>query len=200
MQLVLATNNPHKIEEIRALLAALPITVLTRDDFLEFPDPEETGITLEANAEIKARAILEATGWPALADDTGLEVDALDGAPGVYSARYAGPTASYADNCTKLLEVMRDVPGERRTARFRTAIAIAWSVDEVEWVDGEALGAITTEPRGASGFGYDPVFFYPPLQKTFAEMSADEKNVVSHRGRALAAAVERIERRLTLSS
>jgi len=185
MQLVLATNNKDKIREIRHLLDDLPVTVLTADDFLEFPDPEETGATLEENAVLKARAIAEFCDLPALADDSGLEVDALDGAPGVFSSRYAGPGCTYRDNNQKLLRELKGLPKEKRTARFRCVIAVAWDKDQVETVEGTAEGFIAKDIVGDKGFGYDPVFFYPPKGKRFSEMSLEEKNLVSHRGRAL---------------
>jgi XTP/dITP diphosphohydrolase len=185
MQLVLATNNQDKIREIRNLLDDLPVTILTADDFLEFPDPEETGRTLEENAVLKAREIAAFCDLPALADDSGLEVDALDGAPGVYSSRYAGKNVTYADNNQKLMRELSGVPADKRTARFRCVIAIAWSADEVDTVEGAAEGFITEDIAGYEGFGYDPVFFYPPGGKRFSEMSLEEKNLVSHRGRAL---------------
>lgn len=185
MQLVLATNNEDKIREIKLLLDDLPVTVLTRDDFLEFPDVEETGETLEENAILKARAIAEFSDLPALADDSGLEVDALDGAPGVRSSRYAGENVTYADNNKKLLHALEGLPREMRAARFRCVIAVAWSPDEVQTVEGSAEGFITEELAGREGFGYDPVFYYPPAHKRFSQMTLDEKNAVSHRGRAL---------------
>ena len=134
MQLVLATNNNDKIKEIKALLDDLPVTVLTKDDFLEFVDPEETGTTLEDNAILKARAIFDLTGLPSLADDSGLEVDALNGAPGVYSSRYAGENVTYADNNQLLLVNLHGVTEENRCARFRCVMAICWSLDEIETV------------------------------------------------------------------
>ena len=185
MQLVLATNNPDKMAEIKRLLDDLPVTVLTREDFLEFPDPEETGQTLRENALIKARTIGEFTGLPALAEDTGLEVDALDGAPGVYSSRYAGPDATYDDNCRKLLASLEGVPPGERTARFRCVAVVWWGENDYDVAEGVAEGFITTEKGGEGGFGYDPVFYYPPLQRRFSELTMDEKNRVSHRGRAL---------------
>ena len=196
MQLVLATNNQDKIREIRNLLDDLPITILTSDDFLEFPDPEETGETLEENAVLKAREISEFTGHPALADDSGLEVDALDGAPGVYSSRYAGPGCTYEDNNRKLLGELEGVPDDKRTARFRCVIAVAWSPGEIETVEGRAEGVIAGDIVGRKGFGYDPVFYYPPADKRFSEMSLDEKNLVSHRGKALTLARDVIIARL----
>ncbi len=185
MQLVLATNNEDKIREIRHLLDDLPITIMTRNDFLEFPDIEETGSTLKENAILKARAIFDFCDLPALADDSGLEVDALLGAPGVFSSRYAGDNVTYADNNRKLLAELEGVPPEKRTARFRCVIAICWGGDKVETVEGVAEGIITDKSAGISGFGYDPVFFYPPAEKRFSEMTVEEKNLVSHRGKAL---------------
>jgi XTP/dITP diphosphohydrolase len=158
---------------------------MTRDDFLEFPDPEETGTTLEENAILKAREIAAFCDLPALADDSGLEVDALGGAPGVYSSRYAGPGCTYRDNNEKLLRELKDVPEDKRTARFRCVIAIAWDKDNVETVEGRAEGLIARDIAGRDGFGYDPVFFYPPAGKRFSEMTLEEKNAVSHRGLAL---------------
>ncbi|MCM2272929.1 MAG: XTP/dITP diphosphatase [candidate division Zixibacteria bacterium] len=197
MQLVLATNNRDKIREIKHLLEDLPATLLTADDFLDFPDPEETGITLVENAILKARAIARFTEHAALADDSGLEVDALGGAPGVYSSRYAGEHVTYKDNYTKLLREMAGVPEQQRTARFRCVMAIVWEDSSVETVEGVAEGMITTAVQGDQGFGYDPVFFYPPLNKRFSEMTLEEKNQVSHRGKALQAARELIIRRLS---
>jgi XTP/dITP diphosphohydrolase len=201
MQLVLATNNKDKIREIKHLLDDLPVTVFTSEDFLEFPDPEETGETLEENAILKAREIAEFCDLPALADDSGLEVDALDGAPGVYSSRYAGPGCTYRDNNEKLLRELKDIPEEERTARFRCVIAVAWDKDNVETVEGTADGRITEEIVGDKGFGYDPVFFYPPAGKRFSEMTLEEKNLVSHRGLALQEArtliIEHLNRKIT---
>ena len=185
MQLVLATNNFDKIAEIKYLLADLPITVLTRDDFLEFPDVEETGTTLKENALLKASAIAKFCDMPALADDSGLEVDALGGAPGVHSSRYAGAGATYSNNCQKLLGAMQNVPAEKRTARFRCVIAIDWNDGTIETAEGVVEGFISSDAKIGQGFGYDPVFYYPPKKKRFSELSMDEKNQVSHRGKAL---------------
>lgn len=200
MQLVLATNNIDKIREIKLLLDDLPITVLTADDFLQFPDPEETGTTLEENARLKARVIAEFTGHAALADDSGIEVDVLDGAPGVYSSRYAGEDVTYADNNRKLLQELQGVPREKRTARFRCVIAIDWGNGETDICEGTADGLITEKVAGREGFGYDPVFFYPPANKRFSEMTLEEKNRVSHRGLALQAARKVIQMRFARSS
>lgn len=196
MQLVLATNNKDKIREIKDLLDDLPVSIFTRDDFLEFPDPVEDGETLEDNAIIKATAIRDFCEMPALADDSGLEVDALDGAPGVYSSRFAGEGCTYDDNNRKLLHELKGVPERKRTARFRCVIAIAWADGSVETVEGSAEGVIAEETAGRQGFGYDPVFYYPPAKKRFSEMTLDEKNVVSHRGRALQKARDLLIERL----
>ena len=185
MQLVLATNNQDKIREIRHLLDDLPITILTCDDYLEFPEVEETGSTLEENARLKAKAIAEFCDLPALADDSGLEVDALEGAPGVYSSRYAGENASYADNCTKLLTDLKGVPVEKRTARFRCVMAIDWNDSTTDETKGLVEGIIAEDCLDDNGFGYDPVFYYPPKKMRFSQMTIEQKNEVSHRGRAL---------------
>lgn len=182
--IVLATNNPHKAGEIREILKGIPFEILSASDFPDFPDPEEHGATLEENARIKAIAVHEATGLWALADDSGLEVDALDGAPGVISARFAGPGCTFADNNRKLLELMKDVPDEKRGARFRCAAALAISPTDVQMFSGEIAGTITREVCGTGGFGYDPVFYVPELGCTFAEASSEAKNRLSHRGRA----------------
>ena len=185
MNLVLATNNEDKIKEIKYLLEDLPITIFSRDDFLEFPDVEETGQSLKENALIKAKAVAEYCDMPALADDTGLEVDALDGAPGIFSSRYAGDNVSYADNVNKLIDEMSKVPKEKRSARFRCVIAVDWNDGNIETVEGVCEGFITEDIQGDQGFGYDPVFYYPPKDKRFSEMTIEEKNMVSHRGLAL---------------
>ncbi len=184
MQIVLATHNRGKMEEMSAILGHLPVELLTLDAFPEIGDIPETGNTLKENAFIKAETVHRLTGLPALADDTGLEVDALNGAPGIYSARYAGADATFDDNCQKMLKELHGIPVEKRTARFRTVIAFV-NGGEKEWVEGVAEGRIIEEKRGIGGFGYDPIFYYPPLRKTFAELDSVEKNSISHRGKAL---------------
>lgn len=184
MKLVLATNNEHKIREIISIMLGLDIQFLTAADFPEFPDPEETGATLDENARIKAVEICRATGLPALADDSGLEVDFLNGQPGVLSARFAGPGCTFADNNRKLLKLLEGVPEKQRTARFRCVAGLALSVDDVHVFEGVVEGVITSDLRGREGFGYDPVFFFPEVGKTFAEIPEQEKNKYSHRGRA----------------
>ncbi len=182
---VLATANPHKAQEIEEVLrgARAAVTVVRRPP--EVPDVDETGTTLEDNARLKAVALCDATGMPAIADDTGLEVDALGGAPGVYSARFAGPDATYADNVALLLERLATVAPERRTARFATVAIARWPDGREVAAYGDVEGTIATAPRGDGGFGYDPVFV--PADgggRTFAEMGAEEKHALSHRGRA----------------
>jgi len=191
-KLVLATNNPHKVREIRAILGDLPIEVVDSSSVPDAPDPEEDGTTFAENALIKARAFFAATGEWSLADDSGLEIDALDGAPGVYSARYAGPGCTFADNNAKVLRLLDGVPVENRSARFHCVAALVTGPDASETFDGTVEGWITAENRGTSGFGYDPIFFSPELNQTFAEASADAKNDISHRGRAFRAAAARL--------
>jgi XTP/dITP diphosphohydrolase len=185
MQLVLATANPDKAAEIRAVLedAGLAVELVPRPH--DVPDVDETGTTLEDNARLKAVALCEATGLPAVADDTGLEVDALGGAPGVYSARYAGEDATYADNVAKLLGALTGVESTARTARFSTVALARWPDGREVAAFGEVEGTIATEARGDAGFGYDPLFVPDEGDgRTFAQMSGEEKHRVSHRGRA----------------
>ena len=191
---VLATANPHKTEELRALLATLDIEVLARP--YDVADVEESSDTLEGNALLKARAISHASGLAAVADDTGLFVDALGGRPGVHSARYAGAHATYDDNVRKLLSELEGVPAPARTARFRTVIVVAYPNGEYFSAEGVLEGTITVEPRGSGGFGYDPVFAPDHAAgRTLAELSLAEKNRTSHRGLALRAMVEELSRR-----
>jgi len=185
MKLVLATNNRHKIREISEMLSGLDVDVITKDSYQDFPDVDETGATLEENAILKAEAIFEYTGLPSLADDSGLEVDAIDGEPGVNSARYAGPGCNFEDNNRKLLDALSGVSDEHRTARFRCVMAFCTGEGQTKLADGRVDGHITSTIRGKEGFGYDPVFEIPELGITFAEMSAEQKNSMSHRGRAL---------------
>lgn len=184
-QLVLGTRNPDKIAEIWDLLAGTGIVIRSLTDFPDAPEVEEDGNSFEENAVKKARAIAQATGLPALADDSGLEVDALDGAPGVHSARFAGNHASYAEKNRTLLERLKDVPDEQRAARFRCVLALAYPDGTVRTFEGTCEGQIVHCPRGQEGFGYDPLFLVPSLGKTFGEISRKEKSAISHRGRAL---------------
>lgn len=182
--IVIATGNPDKLREIEAVLAGSRLNLLGMSDFPDFPDVEEDGSTLEENAIKKAREINIYTGYPALADDTGLEVEALDGKPGVFSARYAGESATYSDNVKKLLSELKNTPDSRRNARFRTVMVLA-DGDKIFSVEGSLEGKILFEARGNGGFGYDPVFYVPEYSQTFAQMSLELKNRISHRGKAL---------------
>ncbi|HXX73728.1 MAG TPA: XTP/dITP diphosphatase [Nitrospiraceae bacterium] len=183
-ELVLATRNRHKGEELAALLGDLGIRIRTLDEFPEAPEVIEDGATCEANAVKKARAIAEAIGLPAVADDTGLEVDALGGRPGIFAARFAGEGATYEDNCRKLLHELTGVPRERRTARFITVAAMAFPGDGVQVARGVLEGLIAEAATGSHGFGYDPIFLVPELGKTLAQLSPEQKNRVSHRAKA----------------
>jgi XTP/dITP diphosphohydrolase len=180
---VLATANEHKAREIRQVLDPLGIDLLARPH--DVADVEETAATLEGNALLKARALTLATGLPAIADDTGLFIDALDGRPGVYSARYAGEHASFADNVHKVLVELDGV--SQRSAHFRSVIALAFPDDTSWWVDGVLEGVILASPIGGGGFGYDVIFAPTDSERSLAQLEADEKNAISHRGRALRA-------------
>lgn len=184
--LVIATRNRHKTREIAALLAHLPVRVRDLSEFPNAPEVEEDGDTLEANALKKARSAHAHTGLPALADDTGLEVFYLLGAPGVYSARYAGEQATYDDNNRKLLDAMKQVPARKRDARFRCVVAFVYK-GEARTFEGAIDGHIGIERRGTNGFGYDPVFYPAGDTRSYAEMSDTEKNAISHRARAVSA-------------
>lgn len=190
--LLLATNNLHKIDEIASYLSPLGYTIRSARD-TPIPKTVEDKPTLEGNALKKARETHLATGELSLADDTGLEVFYLALKPGVLSARYAGENASYAENCQKLLRAMNGVPPRRRAARFRTVIAVVGN--KTEWtVEGTVTGKILEEPRGDGGFGYDPLFVPEGFDRTYAEMGLDEKNLLSHRARALQKAVELLKK------
>lgn len=183
-RIVIASHNQHKAEEIKAVLSDLNVDLVTLDEFPEIGDIPETGTTLEENALIKAREVFRVTGLPSIADDTGLEVEALNGQPGVYSARYAGENATYSDNFNKLLEELEHIEMSSRRARFRTVIAFIANGQE-SIAEGEVAGFISLKPEGENGFGYDPVFWVPELKRTYAQLSDEEKNTVSHRGHAL---------------
>jgi XTP/dITP diphosphohydrolase len=184
--LVLATANPDKAAEMARLLAGLPLELRTRADFADLPDVEETADTFAGNARLKAEALCRATGLAALADDSGLCVDALDGAPGVRSARWSGPGATYADTNRKLLEALAGVPAEARTARFVCVVALARPQGDGVTFEGVCEGRIAQAPRGDAGFGYDPLFELPESGRTFAELGPEAKAAVSHRARAFA--------------
>lgn len=200
--LLVATTNRGKLREVRAALGCLPVKIMTLDDFPRWPEPVEDAETFEGNARLKALHYARLSGGWALADDSGLEVDALGlpqsgvAAPGVRSARYAGPVRDDAANNSKLIEQLAGVPTERRTARFRCAIALADSEGVLATASGVLEGRIVDKPRGNNGFGYDPHFYVPEHDLTTAEMTPDQKNRISHRGQALRAIRPEIERLL----
>ena len=185
MKVVLATKNAGKAKEIGRMLEGSGVEIISLEGFPEVELPPETGKTMKENALLKARAAAGATGLPALADDSGLEVDFLGGAPGVYSARYSGEKATDEENWKKLLRELEGVPAERRAARFRCAIALVGFDAEEHLFEGVFEGLIAEAPRGTGGFGYDPVFFVPEAGRTAAELAPDEKNRISHRARAI---------------
>lgn len=184
MRLVLASRNPHKLVEMKDILGQMGIEVVLEADVGVDVDVEETGETFEENAALKARAVMEATGLPAISDDTGLCVAALGGGPGVYSARYGGEGLSDMDRCRLVLNALRGQLD--RGAKFVTCICCAFPGGDLVTARGECAGVITYAPQGDDGFGYNPIFFYPPAKKTFAQMAPEEKYAVSHRGKALA--------------
>ena len=191
MKLVLASKNAHKLVEMKDILSQLGVEVVLESEAGVDVDVEETGATFEENAYLKAHAVMEASGLPAIADDSGLCVDALNGAPGVYSARYGGPELDDAGRYKLLLENMRGQLDRR--CKFVSAICCCFpNGDRVE-ARGECAGTLAYAPKGEDGFGYDPVFFVPGLKKTFAELSPEEKNAISHRGNALKAFREKLE-------
>jgi XTP/dITP diphosphohydrolase len=185
-RVVLATNNPGKLRELQALLQPFDFAVLPKSLFIQ-DEVAETGDSFIANALIKARHAAQVSGLPAIADDSGLEVAALNGAPGIYSARYAGPTASDGDNLHKLLQELRETPEAARLARYRCALVYVRNAEDVSPLICEAswAGRIAESPSGTGGFGYDPIFYLPERGCTAAELPSEEKNRISHRGRAL---------------
>ena len=191
MKLVLASKNPKKLLELQAILSAQGIEVVLESQVGIDVDVEETGTTFEENAFLKAHAVMEQSGLPAVADDSGLCVDALNGAPGVYSARYGGPELDDAGRCKLLLENMRGQLDRR--CRFVSAICCCFPNGDRVAARGECPGTLAYAPRGSDGFGYDPIFFLPERKKTFAELTAEEKNAISHRGRALEAFGEKLK-------
>lgn len=192
-RLVVATKNPGKLGEIREILGP-EVRLLSLADFPGVGDIVEDGRTFEANAVKKALAVASHTGCVSLADDSGLEVDALDGAPGVYSARFAGEKATDAQNNRKLLRLLENTPDEQRTARFRCVIAVVATDGSVQTAEGAAEGRILRSPRGTGGFGYDPLFLVSGGLRTFAELPLQEKNRLSHRGKALRSAFPMLSR------
>ena len=186
MKLVLASKNKKKLEEMDLLLSKMGVKVCSEAEAGVDVEVEETGTTFEENSLLKAKAVMEASGLPAIADDSGLMVDALNGAPGVYSARYGGdPSLDDWGRLLLLLKNMENVPDGQRTGRFVSVITLVYPDGRVIQARGEAEGEILREAHGQGGFGYDPIFYYPPAGKTFAELTAEEKNRVSHRARAL---------------
>ena len=200
LRILLATSNQGKLRELREMTRSLDVEILSWQDLPYHPEIPETGQTFADNAAHKAREAARFSGLPALADDSGLEVDALDGRPGVHSARYAGPGASDEERILKLLTELEGIPEQERKARFRCVAAFADPKgplgDRVHLTEGSCEGKILTHPEGTGGFGYDPVFFHPPSGKTFAELAPEEKNRISHRARALEAMVRFLERYL----
>ena len=189
-ELVLASGNKGKLAEFQRLLDGMDIQVKSMKDFPEIGEIVEDGATFAENALIKARAVCKAAGKPAMADDSGLMVDALDGAPGIFSARFAGEQRSDADNNAKVLQLLEHVADENRTARFFCAIAIVLPDGREYTVEGTCEGTILRELQGEGGFGYDPLFYVADLGKTFAQLTMEEKNSISHRGNANRKAVE----------
>ncbi|HJV44498.1 MAG TPA: XTP/dITP diphosphatase [Bacillota bacterium] len=191
-KIVLATRNKGKIKELREMLAKYQVEVLGLDDFPQTPEVEEDGLTFEHNAIKKAQTISDYLMLPALADDSGVEVDALGGQPGVFSARFAGNHATDEQNNRKIIEAIRDIPESERSARFRCVLALAVPGKEVWTCDGVCEGVIITEPQGTNGFGYDPLFFLPKFGLTMAQLSSEGKNQISHRGKAVRNFIEHI--------
>lgn len=184
MKIVIATHNKDKFKEIYKSFNIKGIDLLSLDEFPQIKEIIEDGKTLEENALIKARTVHKITSLPAIADDTGLEVDALGGNPGLYTARYAGENCTYIDNINKMLDKMKDIPIPKRTASFKTFMAYVDNNME-HTACGVVKGMITEEKKGLAGFGYDPIFYVIEKGKTFSEMSIDNKNIISHRGRAI---------------
>lgn len=192
-KIVIATANAHKLVEIKDILKQLPVELLSLQDFPEIPPIEESGHTFEENALLKARTVFRHCGILTLADDSGLEVDALGGAPGIYSARYAGEAHDYAANNRKLLQDLKDVPPEKRGAQFRCVVAVVGEKGE-QISEGIVRGRIISELRGEKGFGYDPLFIPEGFDETFAELGEALKNQISHRARAFGKAKEILEK------
>ncbi len=184
-KIILATRSKGKIAEFSELLAPYKVEILTTYDLDEPLEVEETEDTFRGNARLKATAYMELTGYPALADDSGLVVESLDYKPGVYSSRYAGLNATDKENNKKLLEDLKEVPIKKRNAKFISAIALVFPNKSVQIVEGTCEGIILKEPRGDNGFGYDPLFYVPEAEKTYAEMAPKEKNQYSHRAKAM---------------
>lgn len=192
-QYLVATGNPHKTEAIRGILADYPITLTDLSEHDPIPEPEETGETFLDNALLKSRYYSKMTGFNAMADDSGLEIDALNGEPGVHSARYAGVDTPHSEKMARILEAMKDVPEGKRTARFRCVAAVTFPDGREYTADGAMEGVIGLEPRGEGGFGYDPIVYLPELGCTVAELSPERKDEISHRGKAFRALMKKLE-------
>ena len=194
MKIVIATRNRHKAVELQTLLHGVGYDAVRLDEIDpdgKIPEVEETGTTFKENALLKAQAIAKATGLPAIGDDTGLEVDALGGAPGIFSARYSGENCTYEDNVKKLLRELSDVADDRRTAHFKTVAVYVHKETELS-AEGVVEGVITEKEEGVGGFGYDPVFSVLDMKKTYAQLADEEKNRVSHRGKAIRSLIEKL--------
>ena len=194
MKIVIATRNRHKAVELQTLLHGAGYDAVQLDEIDpdgKIPEVEETGTTFKENALLKAHAIAKATGLPSVADDTGLEVDALGGAPGIFSARYSGENCTYEDNVKKLLRELSDVADDRRTAHFKTVAVYVHKETELS-AEGVVEGVITEKEEGVGGFGYDPVFSVLDMKKTYAQLADEEKNRVSHRGKAIRSLIEKL--------
>ena len=196
IRLIAATRNKGKLREIKQLLAQLPVEIVSMDEAGITVDIEESGSTFEENAAIKAESIWKLAGEAVLADDSGLEVDFLDGAPGIYSARYAGEGATDADRNRKLLDAMKEAPAEKRTARFVCAAVVIFGDGSRITAKGTCEGYIALEPAGGNGFGYDPLFYVPEYGKTVAQMNENLKNSISHRGKAFRKLAGKLGQRL----
>lgn len=193
MKIVVATHNKGKLREFKAALATVGIEAVSIGEVVSVPEPEETGTTFLENARIKAQYYMNACQLPCLADDSGLAVDVLDGAPGVYSARYAGPQHDDEANNRKLVEAVKDVPFEERTARYVCELVLAYPDGKELTATGYCEGLIQTEAVGDGGFGYDPYFYLPQFEKTMAQLSMEDKNAISHRGLALKILLEKLK-------
>ena len=195
MNILISSKNKDKIKEIKNLFDNKYVNLVTLDKFPNAPDVIEDGETLYDNALKKAKLLSEYTGMATISDDTGLEVDALDGRPGVYSARYAGENVTYDDNVNKMIKEITPFPEDKRTAAFKT-VAVYYSENKIIAEEGKVDGVILTKRRGSGGFGYDPIFYLEEVDKTYAELTSDEKNKMSHRARAFKKLIKRIETEL----
>ncbi|MFA5508000.1 MAG: RdgB/HAM1 family non-canonical purine NTP pyrophosphatase [Vulcanimicrobiota bacterium] len=192
MKLLVATGNPHKVEELRRILGDAPCELVTLSEYPDLAEPEETGTTFLENARLKSRYYCQATGLAAVADDSGLEVDALGGQPGVYSARFAGGDTPHSVKMAKVLELLAEIPDQPRTARFRCVAALTFPDGRELHAEGALEGVIAAAPSGTGGFGYDPIVYIPELGQTVAEIGDQKKDELSHRGKAFRALVSEL--------